>query len=83
MKKAFELPPLLWGTKQRDVSARKALVQKFMDQDHDITKTEAERQMIVSVFRQHIRYMIDIKKIPAERLHRAIDETLVEDVQTS
>jgi hypothetical protein len=75
-------PPLLWGTKKKDVEARKELVKKFLT-DHTCTMAEAERLMAVAIFRKYIRYMLDVKKIPADRLRMAIDESLVEDVQDS
>lgn len=78
---AGQVPPLLWGTKKKDVEARKALVARFVSEG--CTKAEAELRMVVAVFKRHARYVTEVKKIPADRLKTAIDELAVEDVMES
>lgn len=76
-----EIPALPWGTKKKDVAARKELIAKYVAQGN--TKAEAERLMLLAIFRRHVRYYMNVKKIPHDRLVRAVDEAMVEEVQES
>ena len=70
---------VLLSLKQDDVEERKELTQKYVDSG--ASRAEAERLMILALFRREIRHLI--KKIEPDRLKRAVDEALVEEVHES
>jgi hypothetical protein len=72
------IPAIPWGTKRKDVTARQALVGKYIQKGH--TRAEAERLMLLEIFRSHVRYYLNVKKIPLDRLICAVNEAIIEDV---
>jgi hypothetical protein len=43
-------------------------------------RAEAERLMLLEIFRSHIRYYLNVKRIPLDRLVCAVNEAIIEDV---
>lgn len=70
---------MLLSLKKDHVRIRYDIIEKYLETG--VSKAEAERLMILDLFRNEVRHLL--KKIDPERLKRAIDESLVEDVQHS
>ena len=69
------------STKRHLVKLRKELIKKFVTLGH--SKAEAERLMVLHFFRQTVRLLVNKKRIPADRLVRAVQEAIVEEVMDS
>ena len=71
----------IFSTKRHLVKLRKEVIKKFVALGH--SKAEAERLMVLHFFRQTVRLLVNKKHIPADRLVRAVQEALVEEVMDS
>jgi hypothetical protein len=71
----------IFSTRHAMVEQRRELVAKYVAQGS--SKAEAERQMVIVLFRRAVRHLSEKKKIPAERLMLAVGEALVEEVMES
>lgn len=70
-----------WGTKHADVRERQGLEHRLLAEG--LKPAEARRQMFLALFRVIVRWYINNKKIPLDRLICACNEAIVEDVHNS